>query len=147
MDRADARLLELGQRAGQPRALGGGARAVAARALDLGAQPELEFAGGLLGESHRDDPVELGSRARQRRDDPVDQRGGLAGAGRGLDHQRGVEVVADAVAHALIGDLPRHSVELCACAHRNSRSRSSAARRAGGFCATRISSYGPQTSR
>ena len=70
-----------------------------ARALDLGAQPQLQLAGGLLGERHRDDAIELGAPARDHRDDPADQRGGLAGAGRGLDHQRGIEVVADAIAH------------------------------------------------
>ena len=135
----------------------GGARGVAARAFDLGAQPELELAGGLLGEGHRDDSAELGAPARQHRDDPVDQRGGLAGAGRGLDDERGVEVVADAIAHALIGDLRarslcravRHSSRFARNfgAHRSLRNRSSAARRAAGFSATRISSYGPQTIR
>ena len=38
-------------------------RGIAARALDLGAQPQLEFAGRLLGEGHRDDPVKLGAPA------------------------------------------------------------------------------------
>ncbi len=114
MDRADTRLLELAERTGEPLAFAGGARGVAARALDLGAQPQLELAGGLLGERHRHDSAKLGAPARQRRDDPVDQCGGFAGAGRGLDDERGVEVVADTIAHALIGDLLRRD-RFCLC--------------------------------
>ena len=140
-----------------------------ARALDFGAQPQLQLAGGLLGEGHGDDSVELGAPARERRDDPADQRGGLAGAGGGLDEERGVEVVADAVAHALVGNsrgaplafdiLPGRPVSVPLV--KNVRSlietfplrlaqlaqRSIAARRAAGFSATRVSSYGPQTIR
>ena len=97
------------------------------RVLDFGAQPQLELSGGLLGEGHGDDSAKLGAPARQRRDDPVDQRGGLAGAGGGLDDERGVEVVADAVAHALVGNLARRAVgvrrftrsKCFRCAHRN----------------------------
>ena len=78
-----------------------GVAALAARAgpLEFLAQPQLQLAGRLLAEGHGDD-LDRSSRApgRDQRDDPLDQLGGLAGAGRRLDDQRGVEVVGDAPA-------------------------------------------------
>ena len=86
------------------------ARSRGARVSISARSRSFSLARGLLGESHRHDPVELAAAAREHRDDPADQRGGFAGAGGGLDDQRGVEVVADTIAHALIGDLAQRSV-------------------------------------
>ena len=107
-----------------PRALVGGCVRIAARALDLLAQPELQLAGGLLGERHRDDPAKLARARRDHRDDAVDQLGGLAGAGRRLDDQRGIEVVADAIAHALVGRRISRGIPLSVRALRSSLTRS-----------------------
>ena len=65
-----------------------------ARALELFAQPQLQLAGGLLAERHRDDLADRGALVLDQRDDAADQLGGLAGAGRGLDDQRLVELAA-----------------------------------------------------
>ena len=66
MDRADARLFELRRARRSSRARSASSRIGSlARALDFGAQPQLEFARGFLGEGHRDDSVKL-ARARAR---------------------------------------------------------------------------------
>jgi hypothetical protein len=62
-----------------------------------------KFGRGLLGEGDGGDLVDRGPGGDQR-DDPVDERLGLAGPGAGLDEQRGVEIAGDAIACALIGD-------------------------------------------
>ena len=73
------------QRLLQPRPLFG--RAVLAGALDLGPQPQLHLAGRLLGEGHRDDAVERAHPLADKRDDPTDQCGRLAGSGRRFDEE------------------------------------------------------------
>ncbi len=70
-----------------------------ASAFNLRAQPQFEFAGSLLGEGHGDDLIEFGAAARDHRDDPADQRRGFARARGGFDNQRGLEIVADTLAH------------------------------------------------
>ena len=61
---------------------------------------------------------------------------------RGLDHERPVEIVADAVARGLIGEGSRPGG-----GHGSARRRVRSARRAAGLRALRRSSYGPQTGR
>ena len=70
--------------------------AAGARAFSISrAQAELHLAGGLLGERDGDDAVERRRvPLRSTREDALDQRGRLAGAGGGLDDERRVEVVA-----------------------------------------------------
>ena len=79
-----------------------------AGAFDFSAQAQLEFAGRLLGESHGDDAIEFAAAARDDGHDAAYECGGFAGAGGGLDDQRGIEVGADAIAHALIGGRRCH---------------------------------------
>ena len=62
------------------------------RALELLAQAQLQFAGGLFAERHRDDLTDRGALMLDQRDDAADQFGGLAGSGRGFDDQRLVEL-------------------------------------------------------
>src|SRR5438128_9876352 len=108
MDGADARLFELLQRFVEMCAGGvSEINLVVAGGLDLLAQPKLQFAGGLFSESHRDHTVEGGAAGGDNRDDTADQRRGLAGAGGGLDDERGVEVGADVFAHTRIGGCRR----------------------------------------
>ena len=75
---------------------------VGAGALEAGAQAQLELAGGLLGEGHRDDAIDARAAVGQHVDDAADELARLAGAGRRLDDHRLVEGVADAVAGGLI---------------------------------------------
>ena len=76
-----------------------------ARLLDLRAEAELHLAGGLLGEGDGDERAQRGLARSQEREDALDERGGLAGAGRGLDDERGVEIVRDARAGLVIDEL------------------------------------------
>ena len=96
-------------RARSRRRAAGDVRRRCTRVLDLLREPELELAGGGLGEGHRDDAGQLGATAHDRRDDAVDQRRRLPGAGRRLDDQRGVEVGRDAIARRLIGERRHRS--------------------------------------
>ena len=111
MDGADARLFEFRQRVEKIVALRIAERfLVVARALDFLAQSQLQLARSLFGKGHRDDGGQSRAPRRDHRDDAVDQLGGFSGAGRRLDDQRGIEVVPDAIAHALVGrrhGLPR----------------------------------------
>jgi hypothetical protein len=80
--------------------------------LDLLPEPELQLAGGLLGEGDGDDAVEGSAAGADEGEDAADEDGGLAGAGAGFEQQRGVEVAEDAGAGGLVGgeghglDLP-----------------------------------------
>src|SRR5487761_797554 len=99
----------MAERIGEAHAISKVARVIVARLFDFSPQPELEFARRFLGESDGDNPAELGASAGERRDDSLDQRGGLAGSGRGLNYQHDVEVVADSIAHALVRDVSRYA--------------------------------------
>ncbi len=155
MNRADVRLLEFLQRGFQTLPRGGvEVMLVVAGALDRGPQAQLEFAGRLFGEGHGDDPIERREPACDHRDDPADQRGGLAGARGRFDNQRGSEIVLNPITDPLIGGerLGEQDRRCRRCAHRISRRRVKSASRA---CTpavsllrrTRICSYGPQTMR
>ena len=102
----------------------------AARLLDLAAKAELHLAGRLLGEGHRDDPVERAGTRPDQTDDPADQRGGLAGARRRLDEEGRPELGQDAAPGFGVGELVMAGSEA-------PRSGSSASR---GFRAVRCSS-------
>ncbi len=103
VDGADARHLEVPERAIEVLPNGGRDAALVARPLEAGAEAELHLAGGLLGERHGDDAVEVREPGAQDRDDAVHQHGGLAGAGRCLDEEGGPEVLADASARGVVG--------------------------------------------
>ncbi len=140
MDRADSRFFELPERLVQARAHLAGESGSVARPLDFSAQPELQLTRGFFRERHRDDPSELAAPRLDHRHDSIHQRRRLPGPGRRLDHQRGVEVVANSIANLLIGcDRRSHR------GHGISRSFLSDASRAFGFMPARRSSYGPQT--
>ena len=59
------------------------------------AQPQLQFTGGLLSESDRDDLVDAGTGFGQDPHDPSHQLGRLSRARRGLDDERVVESSGD----------------------------------------------------
>ncbi len=91
---------------------------VMARTFNFAAQPQLQLAGRFLGERHRDDPRQLAAPRPDHRHDSIHQRRGLAGAGGGLDYERDAEVVANPIAHRLVG--------YDCCVHRVSASRAAA---------------------
>jgi hypothetical protein len=139
MDRPDARLFELGQGGVQARARVGRTVVALPLALDRGAQAELQLAGRRFREGDGDDAVEVRVPGHERRHDATDELGRLARPGRGFDHERRVELAADAVALRLIGEGGIH--------HGIARRRVSWARRSVGFLLARTSSCGPHTGR
>ena len=66
-------------------------------------QPQLQLAGRFLRERHRHDAVHRRAARRQYTQDALDERGGLAGAGRGFDDKRVVEGVDDRQAGRRVG--------------------------------------------
>ncbi len=74
-------------------------------ALQRGADPVAELGRGSLGERDRGELAQLGGPGRDQRDDPVDQRGRLAGPGTGFDEQAGEQLVTDLVVCRLVADL------------------------------------------
>ena len=74
----------------------------AAGLVELGAEAVAQLGGGLLGERDGGDGVDRHALVDER-EDAGDERGGLAGAGAGLDEQRRRGVGADAVASGLVG--------------------------------------------
>ncbi len=82
--------------------------------LDALAQAQLQLAGGLLGEGDGDDAVEGGAAGADEGEDAAHEDGGLAGAGAGLEQERGVEVAHDAVADGLVGGRAGHADLPCA---------------------------------
>ncbi|MFN7977839.1 MAG: hypothetical protein U0P30_06855 [Vicinamibacterales bacterium] len=107
VDRADVRFLEALHGLRQAR------RRVAlgrrARVFELLAQAQLQLAGGLLGERHRDDLGDRGATGGHQPHDALHELGGLAGTGRGLDHQRAIERLADQGAIPGVG-VPAHGI-------------------------------------
>ena len=140
MNRSDPRFFELLERQVETRAPFARRFRALARAFDFGAQPQLQLARRLLGERHRDDSRQLAAPRPDHRDDSIHQRRGLAGARRRLDHERDVEVVANPIAHRLVGYDSRIRER-----HGISRSRVSELSRAFGLIRERRSSYGPHT--
>jgi len=82
---------------------------IVARAFDFLAQPQLKLAGRLFGEGYPDNAAQRRAARSDHRDDAIDQFGGFTGAGGGLDDKRGIEVVANAIAHALVGGYHRRA--------------------------------------
>ena len=78
VDGADVRLLETGQRVDRAACASPERGRGAARAIEPLAQPQLQLAGGLLGERHRDDLSDRRPAFGEDRDDPPDQLGRLA---------------------------------------------------------------------
>src|SRR5262249_34139690 len=103
-------------------------------ALELFAQPQLQLAGSLLAERHRDDLRDLGPARLNQADDAPDELGRLAGPGSGFDDQRVVERLADQM--TIVCSQPAHDIFLSA-----SRSATS------GLRSVRRSSSGPHTGR
>jgi hypothetical protein len=136
VDGADAGQLQLSERAIEPGLLLGRGVRRAALAIDLGAQAQLHLAGRLVGEGDRDDAFQLRPPGPDERQDAPDQRRGLAGPGRGLDHEGGVEIVPDALARRGVGQHRRHGCFL---------SRTSGSIRRESLRAERCCSYGPHT--
>ena len=91
VDRADARLLEVGDGVLDPCATRAAVRGLLALLLEPGAQPELQLAGGFLGERECGDRLHGPAPFGQHVDEARDQLTRLAGARRRLDHQRLVE--------------------------------------------------------
>ncbi len=106
VDRADVRFLEPLDGAAEVRGLGARRRGRQPRVLQHFAEPQLQLAGGLLGEGHRDDLGNPGAAALDQPHDPPDQLRGLAGTGGGLDDQRLVERFGDEP--AILGVGGRH---------------------------------------
>src|SRR5207245_375295 len=102
VDRADARLLERAERVVERL---GGPRA--SRLLDRLPEPELQLAGRGIGEGDRHHLVEPGAAGGQERDHAGHQLGRLPRPRGRLDHERRAEVVADAIARLLVGEV-RH---------------------------------------
>ena len=138
VDGADVRLLETGQREIEPRARLRERGRGAAGAIEPGAQPQLQLAGGLLGERHRDDLSDRGSSFGEDRDDSPDQLGRFPGPGRGLHDQGVIEPGGDRVTGFGVRQRCAHGRSLSAC-----RSPSGS----GGLRATRRASSGPHTAR
>ena len=137
MNRADARLFELLECEVEARARYARRFCILPRTFDFSAQPELQFAGRLLGERHRDDSRQLPASRPDHRHDSIHQRRGLAGARRRLDYERDIEIVANPIAHRLVGnDRGSHGI---------ARSFFSDLSRASGLILERRSSYGPHT--
>ena len=132
VNRPDARLLELAERAVQRLA-----RARAARLLDRPPEAELQLTGRRVRERDRDHLVEPRATGGEQRDHPGHELRRLARARSRLDDERCLEVVADAVARGLVGER-RHGML---------RRRVRSAARSGGFRFVRASSWGPQTGR
>ena len=95
VDGVDVRLLERLERVLETRrrarrsACGRDRRALLLERL---AQAQLQLAGGLFGERHGDDLVHRRAAGREHAEDAVDELGRLAGAGRGFDDERVVEI-------------------------------------------------------
>ena len=105
VDGADLRLFEV-MHGGVEQAAGVRVgRGLLPRALELFAQAQLQLAGGLFAERDGHDLADRGALVRDQRDDAADQLGGLAGAGRGFDNQRLVELGGDQLA-VLLASLP-----------------------------------------
>ena len=103
VDGADVRFLEsLERSSSRVRRVGIGA-GIRARPLEPLAQPQLQLAGRLLGERDRDDLADVRAPLGQDREDPVDELGRLAGAGRRFDDQRVVEAAGDGLARRGVG--------------------------------------------
>ena len=142
VNRADVRFLEPLERLVEPGPPLGAGRRGRARAIETLAKPQLQLAGRLLRERHRDDLADVGAPFGEDRDDPADELGRLAGAGRRLDDQRVVEGGRDRVARRRVGRVrARCAVMACSSTRVRSPSRSAALR------ATCFSSSGPQTAR
>jgi hypothetical protein len=107
------------------------------RVLDGLPEPELQLAGGGVGERHRDHLVEPRAAGAEERHHARHQLARLPGARRRLDDERRPEVVPDAVARVLVREAR----------HRKLRRMSSSSVRSRGFRAVRVSSCGPQTGR
>ena len=140
MNRSDPRFFQLLERQVETRSAFAQRLCELARAFDFGAQPQLQLARRFLGERHRDDPRQLAAPRPDHRYDSIHQRGGLAGARCRLDHERDVEIVANPIAHRLVGNgcwiHERHGI---------ARSFFSDLSRASGLILERRSSYGPHT--
>jgi len=111
VDGGDGRALEVGGRRQEALALVLSLRALQG-VLDALAQAQLQLAGGLLGEGDRDDAVEGGAAGADEGEDAAHQDRGLAGAGAGLEQERGVEVADHAVADGLVGGRVGHGPTL-----------------------------------
>jgi hypothetical protein len=98
VDGADVRFFEVMHRGIEQAAGGGVGAGFRPRALELFAKTQLQLAGRLLAERDRDDLADRGASLGDQRDDASDQLGGLAGARRGLDDQRLVELAGDQLA-------------------------------------------------
>ena len=136
VDRPDARLLQLRERAGEELARLGRATRLLPRAFDLAAEPELQLARRRVREGDRHHAVEASAPRHEDGHHAPDELGRLAGSRGSLDHERRVQVASDALARVLIGE--RHG-------HRSARRRMRSPSRSAGLRATRASSCGPQT--
>ena len=105
-------------------------------------EPQLQLAGGLLGERHGDDLLHRRAPGREHAQDAIDELRRLAGAGRSLDDERVVEVFDDRTASRGVGQVRRGRAR-----HRIDLSASRSASRSLDLRLTRSSSRGPHTGR
>jgi len=136
----DVGLLEVSQRVFQVTpALGGrcrrwalgapSARELLARSLEAGAETQLELAGGLLGERHRDDAIDRRVALGEDVDDPLNELGRLPGTRRRFDDQRLVEGVANPFAGFAVEEAAEIGITLHSSPRIPPRSRSARRRR------------------
>ncbi len=76
-----------------------------ARAVELLAQPKLQFAGGFVGERNRNDMADGGEAAGQHGDNAGNQFGGFARAGGSFDEQAFGERSTDAISGGAVVEL------------------------------------------
>jgi hypothetical protein len=153
VDRADARELELGDRALEARTLHARRRRVLGGArldredgrLERLARAERELARRRLGEGGGHEARCARAPAPQEAHDARDERGGLAGARGRLDDERRVEILGDAPSRFGIDERARGRHVLGSFAHGRPRSVTSGSRRRSSpFCAARSAASGPQ---
>ena len=138
VNRADVRFFEMLHGRLEP---GGdrGIRRLAPPLLEPVAQAQLELPGRLLREGHRRDLCHRRTAVLEDAQDAVHQLGGLARAGRGLDDERGINLLRDHPARLRIG-APNHR-------HGQLLSSSRSASVSCGFRCARRRTPGPQTGR
>ena len=107
VDRLDVGRVDLSQRVVEPSSFGSVGGPTASFG-ERSADPRAQLAGRLFGEGDRHDVAQLGVVAAHELDDPVDQDPGLAGAGAGLQEERGIKLAEQTVAHGLVRRRAAH---------------------------------------
>jgi hypothetical protein len=107
VDGADVRLLEVLHR-GIEACSGGGVARRSSSDLETLAKAQLQLAGRLLGEGHRDNLAHFGTARLDDAHDALDERGGLARPRRRFDDERFVDRIGNQRAGFVVGHLRTH---------------------------------------